>query len=154
MGAVDEHKDPEQGRAGGDHPHADDGTGDVDGAGGASADIAAGGPSTGPGPLDGAGGGPPDTAPTDGVGTDRGGPERTRFDRMRKSTAGVMMTGIAIGLQEALELPRQQPAFVIKASGEPDGPPGPIDLHFDPDDPTKTVAVIRPPAAERDGPSA
>jgi hypothetical protein len=68
----------------------------------------------------------------------------TRFDRVRRSTAGVMMTGIALGLQDALELPKKQPAFVIKASGQPDGPQGPIDLSFDPDDPSNTVAVIRP----------
>jgi len=87
------------------------------------------------------------------AGPEESGPERTRFDRMRTSAAGVMMTGIAIGLQEALELPRQHPAFVIQASGEPDGPQGPIDLHFDPDDPTKTVAVIRPATTEGDAPS-
>jgi len=66
-----------------------------------------------------------------------------RFTRIRRSTAGMMMTGIAIGLQEALELPKKEPAFVIKASSDPEGPQGPIDLHFDPDDPTKTVAIIR-----------
>jgi hypothetical protein len=80
-------------------------------------------------------------------GTDDGGPPAeapTRFDKVRRSTAGVMMTGIALGLQDALELPRKEPAFVIKAAGEPDGEPGPIDLQFDPDDPANTVAVIRP----------
>jgi hypothetical protein len=81
------------------------------------------------------------------VGTEEGGPPAeapTRFDRVRRSSAGVMMTGIALGLQDALELPRKEPAFVIKAAGEPDGEPGPIDLQFDPDDPANTVAVIRP----------
>ena len=84
----------------------------------------------------------------DGDETEVGGPvddvPSTRFDRVRRSTAGVMMTGIALGLQDALELPKKQPAFVIKASGQPDGPQGPIDLSFDPDDPSNTVAVIRP----------
>jgi hypothetical protein len=68
----------------------------------------------------------------------------TRFDKVRRSGAGVIMTGIALGLQDALELPKKEPAFVIKATGEPDGDPGPIDLQFDPDDPSNTVAVIRP----------
>jgi hypothetical protein len=77
------------------------------------------------------GGDPPPEAPT-------------RFEKVRRSSAGVLMTGIALGLQDALELPRKEPAFVIKAAGEPDGEPGPIDLQFDPDDPTNTVAVIRP----------
>jgi len=74
----------------------------------------------------------------------------TRFDKVRRSGAGVIMTGIALGLQDALELPKKEPAFVIKAAGEPDGDPGPIDLQFDPDDPSNTVAVIRPWLA--DGP--
>jgi hypothetical protein len=79
-----------------------------------------------------------------------------RFDRWRKrSAAGVMMSGIALGLQEALTLPRQDPPFVIQASGEPDAE-GPIDLQFDPDDPSSTVAVIRPwladPKTDRTGP--
>ena len=53
------------------------------------------------------------------------------------------MTGIALGLKEALELPRQRPALVIEAPGEPDDPDRPIDLHFDPDDPARTVAIVR-----------
>jgi hypothetical protein len=57
------------------------------------------------------------------------------------------MTGIAVGLQKALELPRQQPAFVIEASDEP-VPDGPIELKFDPDDPTATVAIIRRPVSD------
>jgi hypothetical protein len=75
-------------------------------------------------------------------------PPPDRFGRIRKSTAGVMMTGIAIGFQKALEPERQEPAFVIKASSDPHDPEGPIDLRFDPDDPTKTVAVIRTPTPE------
>lgn len=68
----------------------------------------------------------------------------TRFEKVRRSSAGVIMTGIALGLQDAFELPKKEPAFVIKATGEPDGDQGPIDLQFDPDDPSNTVAVIRP----------
>ena len=71
------------------------------------------------------------------------GTSPTRFEKVRRSSAGVIMTGIALGLQDALELPKKEPAFVIKAAGEPDGDPGPIDLQFDPDDPSNTVAVIR-----------
>jgi hypothetical protein len=75
------------------------------------------------------------------------GRDPLRFDnRRRRSTAGVLMTGIAVGLQKALEVPKQQPAFVIEASDEPD-PDGPILLKFDPDNPSATVAIIRPPAA-------
>ena len=57
------------------------------------------------------------------------------------------MTGIALGLREALELPRERPALVIEAPGEPDDPDHPIDLRFDPDSPEGTVAIVR----QRDG---
>jgi len=71
---------------------------------------------------------------------------------MKRSATGAVMTGVALGLQQALERRREIPAFVMEAPGEPDDPDAPIHLHFDPDDPTKTVAVIRaaappPPAA-------
>ena len=88
------------------------------------------------------------TAETDGEEPADDSP--TRFEKVRRSSAGVIMTGIALGLQDALALPKKEPAFVIKATGEPDGDPGPIDLQFDPDDPSNTVAVIRPWLA--DGP--
>ena len=67
---------------------------------------------------------------------------------MKRSATGAVMTGIAVGLQQALELPRQEPAFVIEASGEPDDPNRPIDLRFDPDSPADTVAIIRRPAPQ------
>jgi hypothetical protein len=85
-----------------------------------------------------------------------------RFDRWRRrSAAGAMMTGIAFGLQEALERKRKEVPIVQQADGDPAGPEGPIELQFDPDHPEKTVAVIRPwliegkepKAAEEDGPS-
>ena len=55
-----------------------------------------------------------------------------------------MMTGIAFGLQEALERKRKEVPIVQQADGDPSGPQGPIELRFDPDHPEKTVAVIRP----------
>jgi hypothetical protein len=78
---------------------------------------------------------------------------------MKRSAAGAVLSGIALGLQQALEQKRELPAFVMEAPGEPEDPDAPIILHFDPDDPTKTVAVIRSRApterTERsDGPDA
>jgi hypothetical protein len=68
-----------------------------------------------------------------------------RFDRWRRrSAAGAMMTGIAFGMQEALERKRKEVPIVQQADGDPAGPQGPIELQFDPDHPEKTVAVIRP----------
>lgn len=87
------------------------------------------------------------------------GPDPLRFSRwMRQSATGAVLSGIALGLQQALEPKRPVAAFVIAAPGEPEDPDAMIRLHFDPDDPTKTVAVIRrqsaappdndPPASE------
>jgi hypothetical protein len=68
-----------------------------------------------------------------------------RFDRWRRrSAAGAMMTGIAFGMQEALDRKRKEAPIVQQADGDPSGPQGPIELQFDPDHPEKTVAVIRP----------
>ena len=67
-----------------------------------------------------------------------------RFDRWRKTTAsGVILTGIALGLRDALEHETERPAIVQPAPG---GKPGldPFELHLDPDHPEYTVAVIRP----------
>lgn len=88
----------------------------------------------------------PDDVDVEVDGGEEAGPgDPRRFEQwMRRSTAGVLMTGIAVGLQEALELPRQNPPFVMKAPGEPDRPDGAIDIEFDPDHPERTVARIRP----------
>jgi hypothetical protein len=68
-----------------------------------------------------------------------------RFDRWRRrSAAGAMMTGIAFGMQEALDRKRKEAPIVQQVDGDPSGPQGPIELQFDPDHPEKTVAVIRP----------
>ena len=76
------------------------------------------------------------------------GGDPLRFSNwMQRSTTGAILSGIALGLHHALEPKRQQPAFVMEAPGEPEDPDAPITLHFDPDDPTKTVAVIRAPSA-------
>jgi hypothetical protein len=85
-------------------------------------------------------------APDDG--DDGPGPhDPLRFNQwMKRSAAGAVLSGIALGLQQALEPKRELPAFVMEAPGEPEDPDAPITLHFDPDDPTRTVAVIRPPA--------
>ena len=90
----------------------------------------------------------PDGGPA-GDGLDQGR-DPLRFNNwMKRSATGAVMTGIAVGLQKALELEKQQPAFVIEASDEPD-PDGPIQLKFDPDNPAATVAIIRRPVADED----
>ena len=72
--------------------------------------------------------------------------EPLRFQQwINRSASGAVLTGIALGLQQVYQPKRELPAFVVEATGEPEDPNAPITLHFDPDDPTKTVAVIRTP---------
>ena len=64
------------------------------------------------------------------------------------AATGAVLSGIALGLQQIFEPKRELPAFVMEAPGAPHDPDAPFTLHFDPDDPTKTVAVIRTPTAD------
>jgi len=83
---------------------------------------------------------------------DPGPHDPLRFNQwMKRSAAGAVLSGIALGLQQALEPKRELPAFVMEAPGEPEDPDAPITLHFDPDDPTRTVAVVRVPVLPDDG---
>jgi hypothetical protein len=67
-----------------------------------------------------------------------------RFDRWRKRSAtGAVLTGVALGLQHALDSPKQEPAIVVEASGEPEDDDAPFVVHLDRDDPTRTVVVVR-----------
>jgi len=78
------------------------------------------------------------------------GNDPLRFNNwMKRSASGAVMTGIALGLQQALDARKDKPAFVMEAPGEPDDPDAPIDLRFDPDNPANTVAIIRHPVSER-----
>jgi hypothetical protein len=65
-------------------------------------------------------------------------------DWRRRSATGAILTGIAFGLRQALELPREEPAIVVQAPGEPPGPPRPMQLHMDPDHPEETWVILRP----------
>jgi len=87
---------------------------------------------------------PTATDPLEPTDEELGPHDPLRFNHwMKRSAAGAVLSGIALGLQQALEPKRELPAFVMEAPGEPEDPDAPITLHFDPDDPTKTVAVIR-----------
>jgi hypothetical protein len=102
----------------------------------------------------GAAGGPhPDNVVDPYDGSDPG-KDPLRFSNwMKRSATGAVMTGIAVGLKEALQPQKKEVPFVIEARGEPDDPDKPIDLHFDPDSPADTVAIIRRPAAAPDAPT-
>jgi hypothetical protein len=82
------------------------------------------------------------------------GPDPLRFNRwMKRSTTGAVLTGVTIGLQQALEKRDQRPAFVIEAPGEPEDDQPLVRLQFDPDNPSKTVAVVRADAGHDHAPS-
>jgi hypothetical protein len=79
------------------------------------------------------------------------GSDPLRFNKwMKRSATGAVLTGISLGLREALETTKKEPAFMIEASGRPEDPDNPIQLHFDPDNPADTVAVIRQPPTRPD----
>ena len=68
----------------------------------------------------------------------------TRLARWRRSTAsGMLLTGVALGLRDALEMEQEPPAIVQEIPG---GKPGtePMELYLDFDHPEYTVAVVRP----------
>ncbi len=73
------------------------------------------------------------------------GEDPLKFDRWRRRSAtGAVMTGIALGLREALQAPREEAPIVEQAAGDPPGPPQPLEVHLDPDSPGSAVAVVRP----------
>ena len=83
------------------------------------------------------------------------GPDPLTFDRWRRASAtGAVMTGIALGLREALQVPREEAPIVEQVSGDPPGPPQPLEVRLDPDSPGTAVAVVRPWLMEPDVDSA
>jgi hypothetical protein len=75
------------------------------------------------------------------------GSDPLRFNKwMKRSATGAVLTGITMGLRQALEPTKKEPAFMVEASGQPEDPDNPIRLQFDPDSPEDTVAYIRRPA--------
>jgi hypothetical protein len=61
-------------------------------------------------------------------------------DRFRSTTAGMMLSGIGLGLRDILEGPREEAPIEIEAAGEPPFPRQvEIDLH--PENPAASVVV-------------
>jgi hypothetical protein len=75
--------------------------------------------------------------------------EHTGFDRWRNESAiGGIGTGIARGLQSVFGSPRQEIAIVAEVPGEPPDADKRLRVILDPDDPTKSIAVVPAPPAD------
>jgi len=80
-----------------------------------------------------------------------GGDATEGFDRWRKESAiGGIGTGIARGLHAVFGTPKQEIAIVAEVPGEPPDADTRLRVILDPDDPTKSIAVL--PATPADPP--
>jgi hypothetical protein len=74
---------------------------------------------------------------------------REGFDRWRNESAiGGIGTGIARGLQSVFGTPQQEIAIVAEVPGEPPDADTRLRVILDPDDPTKSIAVVPSPPAD------
>ncbi len=72
------------------------------------------------------------------------------FDRWRrKSALGLVGTGLARGLQEVFAPHVDEIAIVASVPGEPPDADDRLRVVLDPDDPTKAVAIVPLPPADR-----
>jgi hypothetical protein len=62
----------------------------------------------------------------------------------KRSISGALLTATAFGLGEVFDPRKDEPAIVMQAMGEPPGPPQPVELQLDPDDPAGSRIVVRP----------
>jgi hypothetical protein len=93
---------------------------------------------------------PADTSESDPEPEDE---QASGFDRWRReSTVGSVGTGIARGLQSVFGAPPQEIAIVAEVPGEPPDADTRLRVILDPDDPTKSIAVV--PARPADQPPA
>lgn len=61
----------------------------------------------------------------------------------RRSLGAEMVAAAMSGLAEAMYGPREKPAIVVDASGDPPGD-GALDVQLDPEHPEHSVVVVRP----------
>jgi hypothetical protein len=73
----------------------------------------------------------------------------SRFDAWRRRSAiGGLTTGFALGLQGVFYPTNNEPVISAEAPGEPPDAGERLRVILAPDDPTKSVVVIPPPASE------
>jgi hypothetical protein len=92
---------------------------------------------------------PTDTSEEQGEDPEAGDESREGFDRWRNESAiGGIGTGIARGLQSVFGSPRQEIAIVAEVPGEPPDADKRLRVILDPDDPTKSIAVVPAPPSD------
>jgi hypothetical protein len=88
----------------------------------------------------------------DSVEADGGTPPRGAtgtFDRWRRQSAlGAVGTGVARGLQAVFAPPVDEPVIVASVPGDPPDADDRVRVILDPDDPTKSVAIVPEPPRE------
>lgn len=68
----------------------------------------------------------------------------------RNTTAGAILNGVALGLRDVFDPVVKEEAPIIQdAPGEP-VEPKPVDVDYDPDDPTASRVLVRPHLFDRD----
>jgi hypothetical protein len=66
-----------------------------------------------------------------------------RFDAWRRRSAiGAIATGVALGLKEIFEPTTNEPVITAEAPGEPPDAENRLRVILDPDDPSKSVAIL------------
>jgi hypothetical protein len=61
----------------------------------------------------------------------------------KRSATGAILTGFALGLQQALETPKEEPSIVMETSGDPPQDL-PVEAEFEYGRPRQSVVSIRP----------
>jgi hypothetical protein len=66
-----------------------------------------------------------------------------RFDSWRRRSAiGAVASGIALGLQQVFAPPMDEPVLTAEAPGDPPDADQRLRVVLDPDDPTKSIAIL------------
>ncbi len=75
-----------------------------------------------------------------------------RFDSWRRRSAvGAIATGVALGLKEIFQPTNIQPVITAEAPGDPPDANNRLRVILDPDDPSKSVAILPAPTGEVEG---
>jgi hypothetical protein len=82
----------------------------------------------------------------EGDGAAEDGSSGSRFDTWRRRSAvGGLATGIALGLRDIFQPGRNTPVLTAEAPGDPPDTDERIRVILDPDDPSKSVAILPAP---------